>query len=230
MTGRLAAGLVLASALLLLPPAPASAKESFAYTPPEREPKGQRTRFVNEPPDAVLQAIWAALETQGLAIESVNPQERLVVARYSGDPRPFLDCGIVTQLVDGRPTDPPRTYSANKAEVRTAKSPKGRRYGLLRALRLDARLVARVEPRGKGARVYSEAVYVATKSIHRLRKGGKPDELVARETVSFTSTESGRFEKGTVCVGNGRLELLPLAPFRKEEGGPAPSPADPLVR
>lgn len=215
-----AAGLALAAALLVAPSAGWAAKESFAYTPPERAPKGQRSRFVNEAPDAVLQMIWTSLEEQGFRIESVDPQQRLVVARYSGDPRPFLDCGVVTLLVDGRPTDPPKTYSASKAEVRTGKWPKGRRYGLLRTLRLDARLVARVEPRGKGAKIYSDAIYVATKSIHRLRKGGKPDELVDRETISFTSAGSGRFTKGTICVGNGRLEGVVLEPFRKSDDAP----------
>jgi hypothetical protein len=227
--GAVAAALLLAAAAAPAP-APAQApaaqapaaqspagRESFAYAPPERAPRGQRTRYVDEPPDAVFQAIWAELETQGLRIESVNPTERLVAARYSGDPRPYLDCGTVTVLVDGVPADPPRTYDADKDEVRTGKSPKGRRYGLLRQLHLDARLVVRVEQRGKGARIYSDAVYVATKSIRRLRKGGRPDALVDRETVSFTSAESGRFEKGTLCVGTGRLENLPIEPFKRED-------------
>jgi hypothetical protein len=211
-----AKGLVLALALLLAPGESHAAKESFAYAPPERQPRGQRSRFVPEAPDAVFQRVWSVLEEQGLRIESVNPQARVVVARYGGDPRPYIDCGIVTQLVDGEPADPPRQYSANKAEVRTGKWPKGRRYGLLRRLQLDARLMVRVEPRGKGARLFSDAIYVATMSINRLRKGGKVDELVAREVVSFTSAESGRFAKGTVCVGTGRLERLPLDPFKTE--------------
>ena len=124
-----------------------------------------------ENPDIVLEQVWAFIEQQGFTLESVNPQERLLVARYSGDPRPYVDCGLVTALDDGQPADPPRQYSANKPEVRTAKAPKGRRIGLLRRMQLDARLVVRVEPRGTGARVFSVSTYVAAKSINRLRKG-----------------------------------------------------------
>ena len=111
---------------------PAMAIDSFDYQPPERGPKGELSRFVPENPDLVLEQVWAFIEQQGFALESVDPQERLLVARYSGDPRPYVDCGLVTALDDGVPADPPRQYSANKPEVRTAKAPKGRRVGLLR--------------------------------------------------------------------------------------------------
>jgi hypothetical protein len=210
-----AALLGLALAALLAPAAARAAKESFAYEPPTRAPKGELTRYVDEGPDAVFERVWAFLEQQGFAIESVNPRDRVVVARYGGDPRPYLDCGVVTQLTDGQAADPPKRYSANKAEVRTARNPKGRRYGLMRRLRLDARLVVRVEPRGKGSRVYADAIYVASKTINRIRKGGVPDELLDRDVISFTSERPGQFEKGTVCVGNGKLESVPLNLFKK---------------
>jgi hypothetical protein len=194
---------------------PAKAIDSFTYEPPQRSPKGELSRFVPENPDIVLEQVWAFIEQQGFVLESVNPKDRVLVARYSGDPRPFLDCGTVTALEDGKPLDPPREYGANRSEVRTSKNPKDRRVGLLRQLKLDARLVVRVEPRGKGARVFANSIYVATKSVNRLRKGGRVDELVDREVISFQSNETGRFEKGTQCIANGKLESLPLKLFRK---------------
>jgi hypothetical protein len=196
-------------------PARAQAIDGFAYTPPERAPKGELTRFVPEHPDLVLEQVWAFVEEQGFALESVDPQARLLVARYNGDPRPYIDCGLVTALEDGVPVDPPRQYSANKPEVRTAKEPKGRRIGLLRRMELDARLVVRVEPRGSGARIFASSIYVATKSVNRLRRGGRPQELVDREVISFQSGEEGRFAKGTICVATGKLESVPLSLFRK---------------
>jgi hypothetical protein len=195
---------------------PARAIDSFTYDPPERSPKGELSRFVPENPDSALKQVWVFIEQeQGFVLESVNPKNRVLVARYSGDPRPFLDCGKVTAFADGKPLDPPRVYSANRPEVRTSKNPKNRRVGLLRQLKLDARLVVRVEPRGTGARVYANSIYVATKSVNRLRKGGRADELVDREVISFQSNEIGRFEVGTQCIANGKLESLPLNLFLK---------------
>ena len=209
------AATLLACLAVTVASAPARAIDGFAYVPPERGPKGELSRYVPENPDLVLEQVWAYVEEQGFALESVDPQARLLVARYSGDPRPFIDCGTVTALEDGVPVDPPRQYSANKPEVRTAKSPKGRRVGLLRRMQLDARLVVRIEPRGTGARVYASSIYVASKTINRLRKGGRPDELVDREVISFQSGEEGRFEQGTICVATGKLESVPLSLFRK---------------
>lgn len=219
--GLLAALLLAAPAALGgTPPAPSPPRpfrtESFRYQPPEREPKGGRRRYVDADADAVFAEVWANLESQGLALRSVDPTGRLLVAGLGGDPRPYLDCGSVVLLVDGEPGDPPKTYGAAKAEVRATKTSGKRRYGLLRRLRLDVRLVVRVVPVGKGARVLSEAIYVATKTTHRLRKGGVPDELVSREVVSFNSATRGRFAGGTVCVANGKAEGIPLEPFKKQ--------------
>ena len=91
----------------------------------------------------------------------------------------------------GAPAEPPQVYAGAKAEQRTAKTVNRRRYGLLRELELDVRLVARVEPRGRGARVYSDAIYVATKTVQRLRKGGVVDELVDRDAGDQLSVQHG---------------------------------------
>ena len=138
-----------------------------------------------------------------------------MVSRYSGDPRPYIECGVVTVVIDGKPVQPLKQYSANKPEVRAAKTVGRRRFGLRREMKLDARLVVRVEPRGKGSRVYSNATFAAQKLITRLVKGGKPDALIHREVISFKSDETGQFRKGTVCVGTSKLENLPLSPFKK---------------
>lgn len=204
---------------LLVAAAPSAAgagRESFAYAPPERAPRGGRTRYVDEPPAIVFSELQPFLEERGLSLETVDPVAGLLVARYSGDPRPYLDCGKVQALIDDKPMNPPRTYSANKPEIRSARTIRGKRYGLLRQMRLDARLVIQVEPRGEGSRLFSDAVYVTSQQLHRLRRGGVPDELVRREVASFNSAETGRFAKGTVCVSNGKLEDLPLQRFRKE--------------
>lgn len=190
--------------------------QTFRYQAPEREPKGERRRYVEADVDAVFAEVWAHLEAQGFALQTVDPSKRIIVAHFGGDPRPYLDCGSVVLLVDGKPGDPPKTFSAAKAEVRTTKTVNKRRYGLLRQLRVDVRLVVRVEPRGKGARVYSEAIYVATKAVHRLRKGGVPDALLSREVVSFTSDRRGQFDTGTVCVATGKAEGIPMEPFKKQ--------------
>jgi hypothetical protein len=211
---RLRAAFLALPLLAALGPTAALATDEFDYQPPERDPRGERTRYVDEAPDIVLQEIWNFLEEQGLTVESVDPQTRLIVARYRGDPRPYIDCGKVETLAGGQPMEPPRVYSANKDEVRAARTVKGRRIGLLRELRLDGRVAIRVEPRGKGSRVFSLATFVATKSVSRLRKGGVVDELIERETISFMSDEAGQFAKGTICISNGKLEDLPLQRFR----------------
>ena len=220
-TGRIIALLLLGVGPIVAAPASLAAESgrfetlTFAYTPPEQAPKGERSRYVDEAPEIVFERIWSFLEESGLSIASVDPQQRIVVAQYQGDPRAYLDCGTVVPLVGGEPAEAAKPFAAAKPEIRTAKTVNKRRYGLLRQLGLDMRLTVKVEPRGRGTRVYSEAIYVATKSVHRLHKGGKPGELLDREVISFLSDSVGQFAKGTRCVGTGKIEALPLAPFKK---------------
>jgi hypothetical protein len=216
---RIATLLVLALAPLLSAPASWASEPfetlTFDYRPPEQAPKGERNRYVDEAPEIVFERIWSFLEESGLDIASVDPQQKVIVAQLNGDPRAYLDCGTVIPLVGGAPGQTSKPFSAAKAEIRTTKTVNKRRYGLLRELGLDMRLTVRVEPRGRGARVYSDAIYVATKSVHRLYKGGRLGELLDREVISFLSDSVGKFAKGTRCVGTGKIEALPLVPFKK---------------
>ena len=139
---------------------------TFAYTPPVRTPRGTRHRYVDQSADLVLEQVWTHLEESGLSIVSVDPQMRVIVAQYGGDPRPYVDCGLVTTLVDGAPAEPPQVYAGAKAEQRTAKTVNRRRYGLLRELELDVRLVARSSHAGAAPGC------TATRSTSRLRPCG----------------------------------------------------------
>jgi hypothetical protein len=206
---------VLLASLPAATPVLAAERNSFAYKPPEDRPKGARTRYVETPPDHLLEQMAGHLRGQGFVVDRVDKRERLIIARFTGDPRDYVDCGVVRMLVDDKPEEPPKQYSANRPETRTYRERRGRRVGVLREMQLDARLAVRVEPRGKGARVTTDAIYVLTKMMSRLHKGGEAGPVVDREVASFKSSETGRFKKGTSCVATGRLEDLPTEPFRK---------------
>lgn len=194
---------------------------SFVYRPPERTASGPRTHYVEAPPEWVLDRMAENLKRDGLSVAPREAGDRRLIALYSGDPREFVDCGVVEMLVEGRRERPPKTYSANRPETRTYRVVDGHRIGLLREMRLDARLVVEVEPQGKGTRVTSEAIYVLTKTTSRIYKGGQPGEALDHEVMSFTSSEIGRFKKGTSCVATGKLEDLPTQALKKVSAQPS---------
>jgi hypothetical protein len=152
---RLAAAGSLAALLLAAAAAGAAAAErnSFAYDPPDRPPRGTRVRYVELPAETALNQIASRLREQGLTVERMDESARLVVARFSGDPRDFVDCGVVRMLVDGKAAEPPKQYSANRPETRTYRTVRGgRRVGILRELHLDARVAVRRRGVGQGRR------------------------------------------------------------------------------
>src|SRR5919206_1189850 len=202
------------------PRAPAAGRNSFVYRPPERTASGPRTHYVEAPPEWVLDRMAENLKREGLAVAPRDAGDRRLIALYSGDPREFVDCGVVEMLVDGRRQRPPKEYSANRPETRTYRVVDGQRIGLLREMRLDARLALEVEAQGKGTRVTADAIYVLTKTVSRVFKGGQPGEALDHEMMSFTSAEIGRFRKGTSCVATGKLEDLATQGLKKVSGQP----------
>jgi hypothetical protein len=192
----------------------AETQNSFLYEPPDRPPKGPVSHYVPSPTDWLLDHMAAHLTDLGLTVEPRQASSRTLVARYGGDPREFVDCGTVQMLIDGKRTKPPRQYSANRPETRTHRTSRGARVGLLREMRLDALITVVAEPDGKGTRVTSEVIYVLTKTVSRVYKGGEPGAVLDREVMSFTSGEIGRFKKGTSCVSSGKLEELAVLPFK----------------
>jgi hypothetical protein len=211
------AGVLLVAAILAVGAASTAEppRNSFTYRPPERPPRGERNHYVAAPPEWLLDHVAAHLRELGLRVEETNKNERRLIARYSGDPREFVDCGVVEMLIDGQRSEPPKQYSANRPETRTYRAVSGKRVGLLREMKLDARVAVEVEAQGKGSRVTTNAVYVLTKTVSRVYKGGEPGSVIDREVMSFESAEIGRFKKGTSCVATGRLEDLPVVPYRK---------------
>jgi hypothetical protein len=203
------------------PPAGDERHNSFIYRPPDKPPKGPRTHYVEAPPDWLLDHMATNLSKLGLTVEPRQPGQRRLVARYSGDPREFIDCGEVEMLVDGKRLRPPKQYSANRPETRTYRIVQGHRIGLLRETRLDAHVVIEAEALGRSTRVSTNVIYVVTKSVSRIYKGGEAGEVLDHEVMSFTSSGIGRFKKGTSCVATGKLEDLSTVPFKKSANGDA---------
>ena len=197
-------------------PSPAFETQTFAYTPPDRAPKGTRSRYVDEAPDLVFERIWAFLEESGLSDRQrrpAGPHPRRPVSR-----RPAALCRLRRGHPAGRraPPEPPR--DVHRRQGRAAHRQDGQQAPLRPAAR------ARVSTFGwwsGSSRAGAAPGCTARRSTSRPRpcsgcaRAAWPDELVDREVISFRSDTVGRFAKGTICVGTGKIEALPLAPFKR---------------
>jgi hypothetical protein len=219
-----AAALILAAALREAVPAAMAApvadpeqRNSFVYEPPSQRPQDKRSQQFVAPANWLLDRMAKHLREFGMQVEWAASSNHTLVALYSGDPREFVDCGLVRMMLNGERSQPAQQYSANRPETRTYRFFRGRRIGLLREMRLDARLTVEVrqDKRDEGVQVTTKAIYVLSKMISRMYKGGEAGPVVEREVISFVSGEVGRFQKGTSCVATGRLEDLPVLPFKK---------------
>src|SRR3712207_767555 len=115
LTAGLALTTMLPAAVAAADPEPPNA---FLYEPPDRRPPGRRTDRVRAPVSWVLERVAWHLSELGMRVERADRWEpRLLVALYAGDPREFVDCGVVRMVAAGDGEGAPRVlqqYSANR--------------------------------------------------------------------------------------------------------------------
>lgn len=202
------------------------------YVEPTGRPGASLRIITDAPADEVRERVLAGLEETPLEVSRVDPDGDFIVVRYSGDPEPFVDCGMFGV---GRAGE-----LGPAAAARRAIEADGR--DLERMMRLDGRLVMTFEEENGQTAIDTDATYVLTKMV---REQGS--ELWGAETVAFSSGRRGVFPKGTICLPTGAFEdaareALSAAPVVAEEPPerkpaivtapleePAPPPPDPTI-
>ena len=195
----LALALAACSATPSTPPRP----PQVGYLAPSGFPPGARSAVIQQEPDVVLRNVVAQLQQSAFEITDIDEQRGIVVARYSGDPEPFVDCGWIVTYATGELERIPAATAAASFERLIARDP----AQLNRALRLDGRMVVSLTPRGRSTLVSAATTYVLTKTVDLAQPGGV-SRGQAQEIISFGTGQSGAFTKGTRCHPNGRLERV----------------------
>ncbi|MGI9499187.1 MAG: hypothetical protein ACR2P3_04060 [Geminicoccaceae bacterium] len=180
-------------------------KDMVGYVPPTSLPAQPKRTLVAEKPEQVWAQLVDFLETSAFKIDHIDEEKNLLVARYSGNPEPYIDCGsIVThqngtlgQIAGSAPTISLNYEIEEKPVV------------LNRALNLDSRIIIKLADQPRGTIIQTDTTYVVTKTIDVTGPSGTTTDG-NRETVSFEAGGRGEFSKGTACQPNGSLDLAVL--------------------
>jgi hypothetical protein len=208
-------------------PPPPSPRSDIGYLAPTGVPPAARSAMIAQDPALVIGNLVDRLQQENLKITHLDEQAGDVVVQYSGDPKPYVDCGwIVSYRTGGLDRVPAASASASFDSNLDERA-----LQLKRELRLDGRMMIRFERAGSQTVVSPAATYVLTKTIESVGSEGQPRGST-RETISFATGESGKFSKGTVCQPNGRLERvvldsLPSVSIARSE--PQAQPGAPVV-
>jgi hypothetical protein len=181
-----------------------SAPPRLDYAPPNAEPAEPGSAYAGQTADLIWNQLLDRLIQSPLQVDLADPARGIVVASYSGDPEPYVTCGWILVDRGGELEEVPASGEASFRRV-----VQGRRLEVNRGMKLDARLVVKVEPDGGGAAVETTSNYVLTKTIEAADRAGRSRGR-AHEVVSFSAGERGEFSKGTVCQPNGALERIVL--------------------
>ncbi len=177
----------------------------IGYLAPTGVPPTARSAVIAQQPELVMGNLVDRLQQENFKITHLDEQAGDVVVLYSGDPKPYVDCGwIVTYRTKGLDRIPAATESSTFDHMVDK-----REYELKRDLRLDGRMVIRFDREGPETVVSPATTYVLTKTVDVLATDGV-ERGQSRETISFATGESGTFSKGTICQPNGKLERVVL--------------------
>jgi hypothetical protein len=176
----------------------------LGYAPPEEQPTETGSAAAGQPAGLIWNQLLDRLIQADLEIDLADPERGIIVARYSGDPEPYVTCGWILVDRGGEREEIPASEATSFKRV-----VQGRRLEVNRDLNLDARLVVEVNPDGDGAAVETTSNYVLTKTVVAANQAGWTRGR-AQEVVSFSSGGRGEFSKGTICQPNGALERTVL--------------------
>jgi hypothetical protein len=183
------------------------------YVPPTSLPSEPKRTLVAEDKELVWSQLVSLLESSAFEVDLIDESKDLIVARYSGDPEPFIDCGsIVTHQngtlgqIDGSAPSVELNYALDQEPV-----------VLNRTLNLDSRIIISLDDRRQGTVIETDTTYVVTKIVDVVDGAGNVRDG-SRETISFKAGNRGEFSKGTACQPNGSLDLAVLKSLPKIVG------------
>ncbi|MGH6901845.1 MAG: hypothetical protein ACREIR_03815 [Geminicoccaceae bacterium] len=198
-----------------------TAPPRLGYAPPAEQPAQPGAGYVGQPAaDLIWHQLLDRLNQSDLQVDLADRARGVMVARYSGDPSPYVTCGWILLYGGGEPEQIDASTDASFDRV-----VRGRSFGIGRDLKLDARLVVEIRPEGDHALVEATSNYVLTKTVSAEARSGWR-QARTHEIVSFSTGERGEFSKGTVCQPNGALErtvldILPPATRVAQRAQPA---------
>jgi hypothetical protein len=174
------------------------------YAPPSELPSQSGSASVGQPAGLIWNQLLDRLIQASLQIDLADPERGIIVARYSGDPEPYVTCGWIVVQQGGDAEQVPAVGDASFDRM-----VERRRIEVNRDMNLDARLVVEVKPGGDDAAVRTVSNYVLTKTVVAADRSGR-QRGSAREVVSFSGGGRGKFGKGTICQPTGSLERVVL--------------------
>lgn len=180
-------------------------KDMVGYVPPTSLPAPPKKTLVADPKAEVWAQLVGFLETSSFTIDHIDEEESLLVARYSGNPEPYVDCGSIVTHQGGTLGQIAGSSAAVALNYELEQQP----VILNRTLNLDSRIIIRLTEQTRGTVIQTDTTYVVTKTVDVEDPSGAVQNG-SRETVSFEAGGRGEFSKGTACQPNGSLDLAVL--------------------
>lgn len=193
--------LVLASCATSTPPF----RDMVGYVPPTSLPAQPRRTMVQSDLTQVWNGLLGFLHQSDFDIDHQDLAKRLIVARYSGNPEPFIDCGSIVTDENGVLGQVPGAIG----QVSLNHDLDGQPVILNRFLSLDGRIIIRLQESAVGTVVSTDTTYVVTKTVNIETSSGDTVEG-SHETVNFSAGKRAEFSKGTACQPTGSLDFAVL--------------------
>lgn len=180
-------------------------KDMVGYVPPTSLPAQPKKTLVADSQERVWAELVDFINSSAFELDHLDPAQKLLVARYSGNPEPYIDCGSIVTHQGGALGQIPGSASAVELNYEIDDDP----VILNRLLNLDSRIIIRLGQQPQGTVIKTDTTYVVTKTVDVAERSGAVREG-SRETISFEAGSRAEFSKGTACQPNGSLDLAVL--------------------
>ena len=182
------------------------------YRPAEAAGAGTRAAEVAASPDTVWRQVMDRLATSAFAYDGGDQKSGAIELRYTGDPRGYIECGMVESRVKTEQGEKVFRFPAASARQQYQLQSSGKTYRVDRRMSLEARATLRLDPAPRERTRASVRTNYAVTRDQSVQGAGKP--IAVTDTIRFASGARGTFPNApTACQATGVLEreILTLA-------------------
>jgi len=180
-------------------------RDMVGYVPPTSLPSQPKRTMVQDQPSHVWGNLIAFLEDSDFEIDHIDSDKQLIIARYSGNPELYVDCGSIVIDDNGELGQIPGAVEDVSLNSKLDDSP----VVLNRVLSLESRIIIRLQEQSLGTVVSTDTTYVVTKTVD-IEQSPETTTEGSHEVISFSAGKRAEFTKGTVCQPNGDLDVAIL--------------------
>ena len=178
----------------------------IVYNQPTSSPDRIKAITVNKDFDYVWKKLINGLGDSYYVINTIEKVSGIINLSYSGDPKPYIDCGSISSDVSNARGKRSYVFDANEKYKEYEVTTKGLLFFVKRKLTLNGRINVIVQKVSSNETTVKVRVRYIAERTADIQQAGIPRSNRLQDTMNFDTGTCDSLASGTTCCSKGKME------------------------